>query len=279
MKTHKIKIGLDVVMLLLLPLLFSPRLSGPIFHKKGGFILMVLLVLHMLLNRKWIAAVTRKLFSPGLSGRVRFTWVISLLMLISYAMVLLSGLNLVGKLNFSFFLSWRTTHLFFSAVALVLTGIHFGLHFNSIKAVFRNKIKMPGGFARSLTAVLAAAVLIFGVYSMASTNFLHWLAMPFSSSQLYNGQNGGTGRHFEKSAVENNKEELQKEAGPKKEEKVTTTGAGLAGRGKAKGRTVVNAPAWITSGLYFLSILLLFAILTSCFINRFVGKNSTKKSS
>lgn len=83
----------------------------------------------------------------------------------------------------------ETIHYFASAVTLILLGVHIGLNWAFVK----HMIKLPRAAAIPLVAVLLAAILGFGGYSLATSNFAGWLASPFTAGAFEGGHGPGGG--------------------------------------------------------------------------------------
>ena len=97
---------------------------------------------------------------------------------------------------------WRPLHYFASTVALVLVGVHIGLHWSFIRTSFSRVLRVPRLIARPLGIVALTVVLAFGVYSIATSHLLHWLGEPFTAADdgpdgVGKGQGGqGKGLHL-----------------------------------------------------------------------------------
>ena len=63
MKKNTFKIIFDVVLAFGIVLLYKKNVLGLGFHELAGIAICVLFIVHNLINRKWIAAVTKNLFS------------------------------------------------------------------------------------------------------------------------------------------------------------------------------------------------------------------------
>lgn len=189
------KLCLDIVMLILMLLMYNKSIISLAFHEIGGIALFVLFVLHLILNRRWIAASTRRFFSKEMPRGVRVLYIVDILLLIDFALVLLGAL-FISKIVFSFSGggSWKTIHYFASALAIILMGVHVGLHFSYIHFTLKKAIPLPGKIARPIGILLLCIALGFGVYSLSTTSFLQWLSMPFSGSY---GQLSGKGQNAE----------------------------------------------------------------------------------
>lgn len=186
MKRKYGKLALDLAMLVILLLSYSHNSINQAFHEIAGFALMGGVVLHLVLNRKWIGSVSRKFFREKLPAQVRAGYIVNFLMLCCFAVIGVSGAmisKVVFSLNGGAF--WRTAHYFASALLLILLGVHLGLHAGFFASTLgRLFARLPQGARRTLAAVLTIAVIGWGCRSMVTSSFAAWLAMPFGASQM-----------------------------------------------------------------------------------------------
>ncbi|WP_246277187.1 DUF4405 domain-containing protein [Neobacillus endophyticus] len=156
---------------------------------------------HILLNWKWVANVTRKLFDPKLPWRTRGSYALNLLLLISMSFVIISGI-LISKVVFPNIhvtnqMWFHVTHIAVSFLVLLLVGIHVGLHWQWIVNVWRKiwRVKSSAAWGRYAARALTVLVLLFGVYEINSTNFVNQLSGVSSvfgmSTQNMAGHNDG----------------------------------------------------------------------------------------
>ena len=75
-------------------------------------------------------------------------------------------------------------HYFAAASALILTGIHLGLHWAYLRSVLLSKLPLPRRAAKVLGSVCLALVLVFGAYSLTRNHFSAWLSGPFQVSAV-----------------------------------------------------------------------------------------------
>lgn len=181
------KLLLDVVMLVLLTLMYSKMAINMAFHEIGGLVLFLLFILHLIINHKWITGVTKKLFSKSLPIKTRIGYIINFLLLISFILVCISGI-FISKVLFQFNsgMVWKTIHYSSAAIALILIGIHIGLHLRMITSFVKKKIKLPAPAGKVIGVICLTALVAFGVYSFNTTSFTQWLAMPFTMSTMPN---------------------------------------------------------------------------------------------
>jgi len=197
-KKNLVRIILDSVMIVLLVLMYQARVVSLSFHEIGGLAACGLFVIHNGINRKWIAGVTKRLFTRPLPLKTRVGYAVDLLLLVSTVSIALSGImisrtvlvNIYGDVGF-----WRPLHYSASAVALILVGVHLGLHWSFIRSMFTRLVRLPRVVARPLAVVCLAAVLALGAYSIATSSLVDWLADPFDGDVAGLSQGQGLGRH------------------------------------------------------------------------------------
>ena len=172
------KFILDILMALLLALMYNKRALGLAFHEIGGMALCGLFIIHKLLNWKWIKAVSTGLFSRRVPARQKLYWVLDILLFASFAYVLVSGI-LISKVVFPSTgggMAFKLGHYAAAALALVLTGVHVGLHMGWIGQRMPFLRRLPVLARRGLAVLLSVAVLAFGALQLTSTGFVGWLS-------------------------------------------------------------------------------------------------------
>lgn len=182
MKRNIIKIILDVLMTAILVLLYNSYAINMAFHEIAGLCIFILFIIHCLLNIKWIRKITVRFFIKSLPPRIRLYYILDFLLLISFSLIIISGIYL-SKILFPMINPhegpWKTIHLFFSGFSIILIGIHIGLHWTFISNIFKKIVKISFKFAKPLGIVLLLIILAFGFYSIVTSNFTNWLASPF----------------------------------------------------------------------------------------------------
>ena len=177
MRKNGWKLVLDMILLIVLALMYNKRVLGMEFHEIGGLALCGLFIVHKLLNFKWIVNVTKGLFSRRTPVRQKLYWGLDLLLLGSFAYVLVSGI-LISKVVFpstSGGNAFKMGHYAAAALALALSGVHLGLHMGWIGQRMAFLKQWPLLLRRGLAVVLSVAVLAFGGLQITSTSFLQWL--------------------------------------------------------------------------------------------------------
>jgi hypothetical protein len=186
-KKRILKLVLDAVMLILLVLMYRKQAISIAFHEIGGLALIGLFVIHHLVNGRWIAAATKRFFSKSTSGYVRACYLVNALLLLAFLAVGVTG-ALISKVVFSLHVAgnFKTLHYFSAALAVILMGVHLGLHADYI---FGKLLKKGANrIAKVALAVVLACLIAFGGYSLVTTNFVSFLAAPLQASSFARGE-------------------------------------------------------------------------------------------
>ena len=175
------KVILDAVMLLLLALMYRKSVISMSFHEIGGLALVAFFVLHHLFNGKWITGVTKRIWKGELPAKTKIEYVVDAFLLVTFVLILVSGI-FISKVVFSTGThdgAWKILHYFCAALAVVLCGVHIGLHLNYLfSSCLKTKVK------KGVSIAVATIILAFGVYSLTNTSFLKWLSLPFSGADM-----------------------------------------------------------------------------------------------
>ena len=181
------KIILDVCMLSLLVLMYQKRVISMHFHEVGGLILFGLFLFHNGLNWKWVKAVSSKIFQRGLPPHSRVSWLVNVLLFISMAATVITGLlmskTLPTAIQGAYFV--KPWHYFSAAAALILTGIHLGLHWKYLRTVLLSKLPLPQRTGTIIGSAFLVLVLTFGAYSLTTSHFSAWLSDPFQANAVF----------------------------------------------------------------------------------------------
>ena len=186
-KKRVLKLVLDAIMLILLVLMYRKQAVSMAFHEIGGLALIGLFVIHHLVNGRWIAAATKRFFSKATSGFVRACYLVNALLLLAFLAVGVTGV-LISKVVFSLHVAgnFKTLHYFSSALAVILMGVHLGLHADYIFGkLFK---KGANRIAKAAVAVVLACLIAFGGYSLTTTNFVSYLAAPLQANNFAHGE-------------------------------------------------------------------------------------------
>ncbi len=198
MKTNGKRILLDLVMILVVSTLYCKNVISLAYHEIMGIVLFVLFALHLIWNRNWIASVFAKHLNRTRSGRTKAMAFLDVLLAVFWGLVFISGILISKKLfSFHFSRNWIRMHFFFAAVALILTGVHLGMHRTYLANVCRNLFSFQKHLTKPAAMVIMVCLLAFGCYSTASMGMARWITAPFTQTQQYGSGENGAGGHRE----------------------------------------------------------------------------------
>lgn len=138
----KLRIVIDIGMVLLLPLLMAYSLVGEAAHEYLGIGMFLLFVIHHILNIAWWKNLFRGRYTPIriLGTVVNIALVIIMLALPISGMIL--SRHVFRFLHFGGASTARTVHLLASYWGLVLMSFHAGMHGNVMMGMFRKAANM-----------------------------------------------------------------------------------------------------------------------------------------
>lgn len=161
---------LDLVMVILLPILMGYSLVGELYHEIVGVSMGVLFTVHLILNRKWFAA----LFKGKYNIRRIITTIVNILLLICVLTSMVSGVFL-SKYVFRFLgisaLSslMRTLHMLAAYRGFLLMSFHAGTHGGMMLSKLGKK---PVRYTVSAVLLLISA---YGIYAFVKRGFTDFL--------------------------------------------------------------------------------------------------------
>lgn len=166
----KLRMTIDSLMVILLPMLMGYSLVGELYHEIIGITIGVLFTVHIVLNRKWFTS----LFKGKYNARRIVMTIVNILLAICVLTSMVSGIFL-SKHVFRFLgihtLSslMRTLHMPAAYWGLVLMSFHAGTHGRMILSKLRKKpVKVTVG-------ILFPAVSAYGVYAFIKRGFADFL--------------------------------------------------------------------------------------------------------
>ena len=163
-----IKIVLDIALALVLVAVMATALVQEAPHEWLGIVLFVFMVAHIVLNRKWLAAVFR-----GRHSALRVLQIIVLAALMACMIGQVASSLVLSKHALGFLpvlpgASWaRRVHMLCSYWSFVLAFTHAGLHMRTPKDMSSWQIWMA--------RIMFAAVACFGAYSFVQLGLWQYL--------------------------------------------------------------------------------------------------------
>lgn len=287
------KIALDVVMFLILVFLYKAKVLTLTYHEVAGIGILLVFLIHCLFSRRWIVNNAKKLFSRETPARVKFSYWISIALVVCFLLIAISGIFISKVLLRAQIASlgidtsvFRTIHLFFSAVSLILVGIHIGLYWGMVKGFFKKKLKVSEAIARPVCYVLLAVIVIFGAYSVPTSGFGQWLICPVVPMQHGHSDHGDKGAQAGEEAERASDSHGDREGASDEQDASNEQGAsdergerpgndGKSGKGGNHGNNVTLSNVALTFA-QFTSIMGLFAAITY-YINKALRRRRAAK--
>ncbi|MDD4370062.1 MAG: DUF4405 domain-containing protein [Anaerostipes sp.] len=180
-KKNVFKIILDFVMAVVLALMFRKMSLGLNFHEIGGLVLLGVFIFHIILNWKWVAVTTRNVFKKETPKKIKICYFVNVLLIVCFFCIGISGVfisKIVFNINALQNVPWQMIHYTSSAVALLLVGIHLGLHVSFITGMLSKMLPGKGKPQKMIGIVLSIILIGFGAYSLKTTSYIQWITMP-----------------------------------------------------------------------------------------------------
>lgn len=145
------KILVDACMAILLVLLF-PSAENPSLHVVLGFALAAAIIVHLLLNGKWLLNSIKNLFGSKLNSKTRYILMLAIGLMIAFFVCIFSGIAiyqsdyytsgnvLAGRINPSL-QSLYGLHSISSALCIIIGILHVKVHWGYIKSFVCGKNK------------------------------------------------------------------------------------------------------------------------------------------
>jgi hypothetical protein len=127
---------------------FEPGLTGIAIHEWFSLAFAGTIVLHLILHWKWMVSVTVHFFKK-VFHTTRLDYVVDGLLFIAFTAVMLSGLMISESVLAALGIPaprqpvWRILHTESANLTLLLTGVHFALHWNWVVNAFSRVILQP----------------------------------------------------------------------------------------------------------------------------------------
>ena len=138
------KIILDIFMLIIFILLMNLKLTGLVFHEIFGITIGLVVIIHLLLNKKWIKSIGSNLKNKNLNKRSKVMFYLNIFTCISLLVLIITGilisryiLTSITVTNLSVI---TTIHTFSANLSLALICIHIGIHLDYLINSFKNII-------------------------------------------------------------------------------------------------------------------------------------------
>lgn len=172
------KIIIDMVMALGFVMMFNIRATGLTVHEIVGLIAGLIMIIHVLINWRWVVAITKKIFSK-IPMKTRISYILNILLFLTAFCFIFAGV-MISKVvmptlgldfNLQLGINWKSLHIFSGELAIILFGIHIGLHYDWIKMTVKKVFskKTPMKYGKQIAGVLLVITLFVGGLGTIST--------------------------------------------------------------------------------------------------------------
>jgi heme/copper-type cytochrome/quinol oxidase subunit 4 len=172
------KIILDVNMLILFLLEMNHNLTGQLFHEIIGVILAVLVVVHLMCNRRWFISIVQ---NQNRNWKKSILVFVNLLMLFSFVGLLLSGVMISGYILPDITLGsqrvWSEIHHLLINAIEILGAIHVLAHLRTVFLNVKNKKNKYVTMGMILSCLVIAGLLVVRFIDWTQDNSEHAIAV------------------------------------------------------------------------------------------------------
>ena len=159
----------DILMLTALSCLMAFQVTGEKAHEWIGIVMVTLVVIHQVLNRKWYSA----LFKGKYNLYRILNTILDILLIISFLLTAISGMSMsnhavpfmYGLINVN---NARVMHLAFSYWSFILMGLHIGMHISIMTNKMPKTIKL-------ILSILMTVVAGYGLYLFINSGISNYI--------------------------------------------------------------------------------------------------------
>lgn len=177
-RNQKVRISVDMAMIVTLPLLMAYSMVGEALHEYLGIVMFILFIFHNLLNITWWKNLLKGRYT---AARILKT-AINILLIIIMAALFISGIMMsryvFSFLDFEYAVSLaRTVHLLASYWGFALMSIHVGLH-GKMFVNMAKKVTKTSRDSKNKTLFLnglAVCIFVYGLYAFINRQFASYM--------------------------------------------------------------------------------------------------------
>ena len=162
----KKKLIVDILMFILMLLEFSRMFTGALIHELIGIVLLILVIIHLILNKKYILNIPKAKYN--LNNILML--IINILLILSFLLTIVFGI-LSSQETLTFLnihnLSIIKLHKILGNISLIIIGIHLGINFNSM---FGKIIKLIKN--NIVNYILGIIIIVLGIYSSIKVDLI-----------------------------------------------------------------------------------------------------------
>lgn len=137
MSKTKIRLYLDISLFVSFFFLNAPQFTGITLHEWASFVFIPAVILHILLDWKWIVSITKRIFKK-LNGEIRFNYILDMLLFFFMTSMIVSGILISEEtlpslgIHIQIDPFWTAFHALSANLLMAIVGIHLALHWKWI---------------------------------------------------------------------------------------------------------------------------------------------------
>ena len=167
------KIIVDILLLILMLMEYSKSYLPGEIHEVIGIMLVILVIMHLILNRKYLKAIPKGKYNL----KRRALLIVNASFFVVFGLTTLFGIlssqYLLTSLNIGN-LSIISYHKILAYICIIILGIHLGFNLEKVLKKIDNK----------LIYIVDALIIIFGAYSLIQTDFYNHITGNLGFSQF-----------------------------------------------------------------------------------------------
>jgi hypothetical protein len=156
------KVIIDILLFIFMLLEFSKNYMDPTYHEIFGIILIILLIIHLILNKNYIKTIFKGKYNLSRIIMLIINTCFLITLLLSIVFGILSSQELFKFLNIGSFTLIKF-HKILSYLSLIFMGLHLGINFNYIIRKINKK----------LMYIIEIIVIIYGIYSFIKLEIIN----------------------------------------------------------------------------------------------------------
>lgn len=168
----KFKIIIDNLLFIITIALFNIGIIGNLMHEILGISLAILIIIHILLNSKWIKQVTKNFKKTNTKTKIMY--IVDIFIMIIDLGAIICGIliaNEIFNFHMSSSLGFVLAHLILGRLAIITMFIHLGLHLNRIFKKIKNEKLRKSIYV--IYIFIVVGITIYFIYTL--THSFQWL--------------------------------------------------------------------------------------------------------
>lgn len=160
------KVIIDILLFICMLLEFSRNYMDPTYHEIFGIILIILLIIHLILNKNYIKTIFKGKYNLSRIIMLIINTCFIITLLLSIVFGILSSQELFKFLNIGSFTLIKF-HKILSYLSLIFMGLHLGINFNYIMRKINKKLNII------VMYIIEIIVIIYGIYSFIKLDIIN----------------------------------------------------------------------------------------------------------